>query len=182
MAKLAEAGIASRGVSRGLDHGVWSGFTVAFDPETNPLNVPLVQASLFGNESPQAHYALGRAVSSLRDEGVLIIGAGMTVHNLRDLASVFQGDGSPLPYTTSFDDALREAVETDPKVREERMTAVCRRPDARQAHPHMDHLMPVFVAAGAAHDEWGKQTWTFREGSMGWGQYRFGQLPESANS
>ncbi|KID66018.1 Extradiol ring-cleavage dioxygenase, class III enzyme, subunit B, partial [Metarhizium hybridum] len=178
MVMLSEAGIASRGVSRGLDHGVWSGFTVAFDPETNPLNVPLVQVSLFKSESPSAHYALGRALSALRDEGVVIIGAGMSVHNLRDLHSVFDGDGAPLPYTVSFDNALREAVEADPGEREDRMAAVCARPDARQAHPYMDHVMPVFVAAGAAYEDRGKQTWTFHEGSMGWAQYRFGQLPE----
>ncbi len=51
---------------------------LAFDPEANPLNVPIVQVSLYHNEDPDKHYALGRAVSSLRDEGVLIIGAGMT--------------------------------------------------------------------------------------------------------
>lgn len=150
----------------------------AFDPETNPLNVPLVQVSLFKSESPSAHYALGRAVSALRDEGVVIIGAGMSVHNLRDLHSVFDGDGAPLPYTVSFDNALREAVEADPAQREDKMAAVCARPDARQAHPYMDHVMPVFVAAGAAYEDRGKQTWTFHEGSMGWAQYRFGQLPE----
>ncbi|EFY87086.1 hypothetical protein J3459_013993 [Metarhizium acridum] len=178
MVMLSEAGIASRGVSRGLDHGVWSGFSVAFDPETNPLNVPLVQVSLFKSESPSAHYALGRAVSALRDEGIVIIGAGMSVHNLRDLHSLFDGDGAPLPYTVSFDNALREAVEADPEEREDKMAAVCKRPDARQAHPYMDHLMPVFVAAGAAYEDRGKQTWTFHEGSMGWAQYRFGELPQ----
>ncbi|KAK2591934.1 hypothetical protein QQS21_010376 [Conoideocrella luteorostrata] len=174
---LSEAGISATGVSRGLDHGVWSGFSVAFDPETNPLNVPLVQVSLFKSESPAKHYALGRAVSFLREQGVLIIGAGMSVHNLRDLSSLLQGDGKPLPYTVSFDDALREAVEVDPKDREGKMAAVCKRTDAKQAHPHMDHLMPVFVAAGAAYDDWGKQTWTYHEGSLAWAQYRFGNLP-----
>lgn len=48
------------------------------------MNVPLVQVSLFGNESPGQHYRIGQALESLRDEGVLIIGAGMVVHNLRD--------------------------------------------------------------------------------------------------
>lgn len=100
----------------------------------------------------------------------------MTVHNLRDLRSSW-GNPIPKPYTVSFDNALKEAVEADPKVREEKMTEAARRPDARQAHPWMDHLMPLYVAAGAAGDDWGKQTWTLHEGSMGWGQYRFGDLP-----
>ncbi|KHO01276.1 Extradiol ring-cleavage dioxygenase, class III enzyme, subunit B [Metarhizium album ARSEF 1941] len=178
MLMLSEAGIASRGASRGLDHGVWSGFSVAFDPETNPLNVPLVQVSLFKSESPSAHYALGRAVSALRDEGVVIIGAGMSVHNLADLYTLLEGNTTPLPYTVSFDNALKEAVEADPELREDKMAAVCKRPDARQAHPYMDHLMPVFVAAGAAYEDKAQQTWTLHEGSMGWAQYRFGHVPQ----
>ncbi len=56
----------------------------AFDPKKNPLNVPIVQVSLLGNEDPDQHYRIGRALEKLRDEGVLIIGAGMAVHNLHD--------------------------------------------------------------------------------------------------
>lgn len=56
----------------------------AFDPKKNPLNVPIVQVSLLGNEDPDQHYHLGRALERLRDDGVLIIGAGMAVHNLDD--------------------------------------------------------------------------------------------------
>ncbi|KAI9172360.1 Extradiol ring-cleavage dioxygenase [Paramyrothecium foliicola] len=177
MVMLSEAGIQSYGMKRGLDHGVWSGFHVAFNPKTNPLGVPLVQVSLFKNESPTAHYALGRAVSCLRDEGIVIIGAGMSVHNLRDMSGMFKGDFRPLPYSVSFDEALKKAVETTPEYREKAMAAVCQRPDARQAHPFMDHLMPVFIAAGAAGDNVGKQTWTMQEGSFAWAQYRFGDVP-----
>ncbi|KAL4723435.1 hypothetical protein ACLX1H_009932 [Fusarium chlamydosporum] len=163
MVMLSEAEIQSYGMKRGLDHGVFSGFHVAFNPETNPLNVPLVQVSLFKNEDPHAHYALGRAVSALRDEGIVIIGAGMSVHNLRDMHHMFEGNTEPLPYVVSFDNALKEAVEADPAVRQERMAAVCKRADAKQAHPFMDHLMPVFIAAGAAGEDKGKQTWTLHE-------------------
>ncbi|KAF4450674.1 hypothetical protein F53441_6215 [Fusarium austroafricanum] len=179
MVMLSEAGIQSYGMKRGLDHGVFSGFHVAFNPETNPLNVPLVQVSLFKNEDPHAHYALGRAVSALRDEGIVVIGAGMSVHNLRDMHHMFEGNTQPLPYVVSFDNALKEAVEADPAVREDKMAAVCKRGDAKQAHPFMDHLMPVFIAAGAAGEDKGKQTWTLHEGSFGWSQFRFGDVPSS---
>jgi aromatic ring-opening dioxygenase catalytic subunit (LigB family) len=171
---LLEAGISSAGVVRGLDHGVWSGFTVAFDPDTNPLNVPLVQVSLYDNEDPDAHYALGRAVSSLRDEGVVIIGAGMSVHNLRAMHS---SDPRPQPWAVSFDEALKEAVLTPPQYRQDRMREVTMRPDARKAHPTTDHLMPVYVAAGAAAEEQATQIWTMQEGSFAWAQYRFGEVP-----
>jgi aromatic ring-opening dioxygenase catalytic subunit (LigB family) len=155
---------------------VFSGFNVAFDPTSNPLRCPLVQVSLFNSEDVNAHYALGRAVSSLRDDNVVIIGTGMTVHNLRDMRFLMR-NSEPLPYAVSFDEALKEAVEADPAVRQERMAAVAKRPDARQAHPWMDHLMPVYVAAGAAGDDPGQQIWTMHEACFAWGQYRFGQVP-----
>ncbi|OTB02859.1 hypothetical protein M426DRAFT_322281 [Hypoxylon sp. CI-4A] len=172
---LTNAGIKAKGVTRGLDHGVWSGFNVAFHPEENPLGVPLVQVSLFSNQDPDSHYRLGQAVASLRDEGIVIIGAGMSVHNLRDLFAT-QGDLQPMPYTVSFDEALKEAVESPPSERQARMREVASRPDAKQAHPRFDHLMPVYIAAGAAGDDAGKRTWTMHEGSLGWAQYRFGQV------
>ncbi|KAK6086057.1 aromatic ring-opening dioxygenase [Seiridium cupressi] len=172
---LSDAGIKAKGVTRGLDHGVWSGFHVAFDPEENPLNVPIVQVSLYHNEDPDMHYRLGQAVSSLREGNVVIIGAGMSVHNLRDFFAT-RGDPTPLPYTVSFDEALKAATESAPAERQVKMAAAARRPDARQAHPRMDHLMPVYVAAGAASEEQAKRTWTLHEASMAWSQYRFGNV------
>ncbi|KAI1334682.1 Extradiol ring-cleavage dioxygenase, class III enzyme, subunit B [Xylariaceae sp. FL0016] len=173
---LGQAGIKAEGVTRGLDHGVWSGFHVAFHPEENPLNVPLVQVSLYSNQDADAHYRLGQAVAALRDENIVIIGAGMSVHNLRDFM-ITRGDPKPLPYSVSFDEALKDAVETPPKERQAHMAAVTKRPDARQAHPHFDHLMPVYITAGAAGEDEGKRTWTLHEGSMAWSQYRFGKVP-----
>lgn len=57
--------------------------SLVFNPEENPLDVPLVQVSLYNNEDPNKHYELGQAISKLRSEGVVIIGSGMAVHNLR---------------------------------------------------------------------------------------------------
>lgn len=143
------------------------------------MKVPLVQVSLYDSEDPDQHYRLGQAVAPLRDEGVVIIGAGMSVHNLRDLWDVMSSDdpSRPLPYAVSFDNALKEAVEAPVAERQFRMAAVCGRPDAKQAHPSMDHLMPVHVAAGAAGSDLGKQLWTLPEGSLSWAQYRFGDVP-----
>ncbi|KAK7751092.1 hypothetical protein SLS62_006921 [Diatrype stigma] len=149
---------------------------MTFHPEHNPLNVPIVQVSLYMSEDPDKHYRLGQAVSALRDEGVVIIGAGMSVHNLRDYM-LTRGQPTPLPYSVSFDEALKDAVEAPPQERQVRMAVITGRPDARQAHPRMDHLMPVYVAAGAAGNDVGKRTWTLHEGSFAWAQYRFGDLP-----
>jgi 4,5-DOPA dioxygenase extradiol len=107
---LKTAGISAKGVSRGLDHGVFAPFTVAFNPESNPLNVPLVQVSLFDSDDADQHYKLGEAMQGLREEGILVVVSGMAVHNLRDMWKAMQRP-APMPYSVSFDAALKEAVE-----------------------------------------------------------------------
>ncbi|KAK0908109.1 hypothetical protein LTR02_005116 [Friedmanniomyces endolithicus] len=173
---FSDAGIKVEGVRRGLDHGVWAGFMCAFDPKTNPLNVPVVQVSLFDTEDPDQHYKLGQAISSLRDEGVQIICSGMAVHNLRDMRRAMQQAPKPMPYAVTFDEALKEAAETSPESRQKAMSELLMRPDARKAHPTFEHLLPVYVAAGAAGSDSAKQLWTMAEGSMAWGQFRFGEV------
>ncbi|KAJ5640731.1 Extradiol ring-cleavage dioxygenase class III enzyme subunit B [Penicillium herquei] len=178
---LKEAGIDAKGVKRGLDHGVWASFKCAFEPDDNPLNVPIVQVSLFDTEDPTQHYRLGEAVSRLREENILIIVSGMAVHNLRDMRFAM-GKPQPQPYTVSFDEALKDAVTTAPEERENALTVLLNRPDARQAHPTFDHLLPIHVGAGAAGQDLGKRLWTFPEGSMSWAQYRFGEVGDASSS
>lgn len=163
-------------VDRGLDHGVWVPFKVAFDPNENPLNVPIVQVSLFNSEDPIQHYNLGRAVASLRSQNILIVVSGMSVHNLQDLR-LTMADPKPLPYTVSFDEALKDAVTSHPSDREQNMASLLKRQDARSAHPTFEHLLPIHVGAGAAGDDIGQRLWTLQEGSVAWAQYRFGAMP-----
>ncbi|CAG9993102.1 unnamed protein product [Clonostachys byssicola] len=172
---LETSGIQVERVKRGLDHGIWVGFIAAFNPKTNPLNVPLVQVSLYSNEDPAKHYQLGRALESLRTEGVLIIGAGMAVHNLRDFRAM-RGAPKTMPYAYSFDEALKGAVTADPQDREAKMSELMKRDDMRKAHPTLEHLFPMYIAAGAAGSDVGEQIWTYPEGSLNWAQYRFGQV------
>ncbi|KAK4959245.1 hypothetical protein LTR10_004047 [Elasticomyces elasticus] len=175
---LSEAGIKAKGVARGPDHGVWAGFMVAFNPKTNPLAVPVVQVSLFDSEDADQHYKLGQALSVLRDEGVQIICTGMSVHNLRDFRRLhMMGDKTyNMPYTVAFDDALKTAAETAPEERQKAMKALLQTSDARKAHPTFDHILPIHVAAGAAGNDSGAQTWTMPEGCLAWGQFRFGKV------
>ncbi|KAF2103652.1 putative aromatic ring-opening dioxygenase LigB subunit [Rhizodiscina lignyota] len=176
--KLAVAGIEVERVKRGLDHGIWAGFMVAFDPKKNPLNVPIVQVSLYDNEDPDQHYRLGQALESLRDENILVIGAGMAVHNLRDFRRTL-GTGETMPYAFSFDEALKDAATTKPEERGAKMSALMERSDARKAHPSLEHILPIHVSAGAAGSDPGVQLWTFPEGSLSWAQYRFGKVAEA---
>ncbi|KAJ5229171.1 hypothetical protein N7489_009879 [Penicillium chrysogenum] len=178
---LKKADITAEGVERGLDHGVWASFKCAFEPETNPLNVPVVQVSLFNTEDPDQHYRLGQAVASLREQNILIIVSGMAVHNLRDLRFTF-GSSTPMPYAVSFDEALKDAVTTAPAGRQKAMAELIKRPDARQAHPSFEHLLPIHIGAGAAGEDLGKRTWTFPEGSMSWAQYRFGEVGNASSA
>lgn len=171
--QLRSAGIRAEGTRRGFDHGVWVGLSVAF--KDTPLTVPLIQVSLYSQEDAHLHYKLGQALAPLRDEGVMIIGSGMSVHNLRDFARTYGMKGA-LPYAISFDKALKEAAETPISEREQSMAALLERKDARQAHPTFEHLLPVHIAAGAAYQDAGKQVFTLTEGSLSWGMYRFGEV------
>jgi 4,5-DOPA dioxygenase extradiol len=81
-----------------------------------------------------------------------------------------------LRYAYSFDEALKEAVTADPATRKEKMEALMRRGDARQAHPTLEHILPMYVAAGAAGGDCGEQLWTFPEGSLSWAQFRSGNV------
>src|SRR4051812_20398400 len=86
-------------VSYPIPHAVGNVDTLikAFNPEKNPLNVPIVQVSLFDSEDPEQHHNLGRALSALRSENILIICSGMAVHNLRNMRLGFM-NSEPLSY------------------------------------------------------------------------------------
>ena len=130
--------------------------------------------SLPDTEDPRDFVKLGVAVSRLRSENIVIICTGMAVHNLRDLRFAMQSP-EPLPYTKTFDEALKVAVEVEPASREQSMAGLMQRPDLRKAHPTLEHLLPIYVGAGAAGADQGKRLWTMQEGSMSWAQYRFGE-------
>lgn len=81
-------------------------------------------------------------------------------------------------YAFSFDEALKEAATAKPEERRAVISALMKRSDARQAHPTVEHILPMFVAAGAAGEDVGERLWTLPEGSLSWAQYRFGKAGE----
>ena len=134
-------GIASRSdAKRGLDHGTFVPFRLMY-PQAD---IPLVQLSLQRGYDPARHLHIGAALAPLRDEGVLIVGSGMSFHNL---ARIFDGERED---AERFDAWLTAAVTGDPVRRAQLLTRWSAAPAARVAHPEEDHLAPLFVAAGAA--------------------------------
>ena len=125
---------------RGLDHGVFVPLKVAF-PDAD---IPVVEMSLDRNLDPALAFDVGAALAPLRDEGVLIVGAGMSFHDLRLYGRPQANDPSKL-----FDDWLVETA-ANPAERRDRLTAWSRAPAAKIAHPREEHLLPMMVAAGAA--------------------------------
>ena len=141
------AGLATaEDAQRGLDHGVFVPFMLVL-PDAD---VPIVEISLRADLDPAVHLRAGAALGALRDEGVLVVGTGMSFHNMRMF-----GPGAAEP-SKRFDAWLTEAV-TAPSA-EARNDALIHweaAPAARASHPREEHLLPLMVAAGAAGDDVG---------------------------
>ncbi|MCD6009789.1 MAG: class III extradiol ring-cleavage dioxygenase [Pseudomonadota bacterium] len=143
-ALLGGAGFTSEAESaRGLDHGVFIPMKVIYPA----ADVPIVQLSLRQGLEPAEHLAMGRALAPLRREGVLIVGSGMSYHNMRR----FRFDDSTLdPDSVRFDEWLAETVALPAPAREQRLSDWAAAPGGRAAHPREEHLLPLHVVAGAA--------------------------------
>ena len=142
---IESAGMPARlDAERGFDHGTFCPLVVMY-PEAD---VPVVQLSLRAGLNPAEHLALGRALAPLRDEGVLIIGSGLSYHNLRAL-----GPAGKAP-SAAFDQWLQDTlIEATPVERSIQLVNWEKAPAARHAHPREEHLIPLMVAVGAAENE-----------------------------
>jgi len=142
---LGDAGIESaEDEARGFDHGVFVPFLLIY-PQAD---IPIVQLSLQAGLDPAAHLAIGEALAPLRDQGVLIVGSGMSYHNLRHF---FDNREAGNAAARAFDDWLDDAVcDPDPGVRNRKLRDWSQAPGACEAHPREEHLLPLMVAAGAA--------------------------------
>lgn len=142
---IQSAGMAARiDEQQGFDHGTFAPLAVMYPK----ADVPVLQLSLKSGYDPAEHIAVGRALAPLRDEGVLIVGSGLSYHNLRSM-----GPAARVP-SRQFDDWLQQAVvESTPARRTAQLLDWSHAPGARQSHPSEDHLVPLMVAVGAAEDE-----------------------------
>jgi aromatic ring-opening dioxygenase catalytic subunit (LigB family) len=151
--------------ARGWDHGVFIPMKVAVPG----ADIPLVQMSLRADLDPADHIAIGRALAPLRDEGVLVVGSGMSFHNLR-----VRGPAAIEP-SAEWDAALTDAVtDRDPVRRAKRVADWRTLPHAQFAHPREEHLLPLMIALGAGGD--GEAVRDHASTVLGWAVsgYRFG--------
>jgi 4,5-DOPA dioxygenase extradiol len=128
----------------GLDHGTWSVLVHAY-PDAD---IPVVQLSIDGSQSAEYHYAIGRALAPLRDEGVLIIGSGDVVHNLRMMQ---RSNATAFDWALRFETKVRELIEArdhQPLINYESLGR-----DATLSIPTPDHYLPLLYVLGAQQDD-----------------------------
>jgi aromatic ring-opening dioxygenase catalytic subunit (LigB family) len=136
---------------RGYDHGTFVPLKLTF-PEAD---MPTIQLSLEEGLDSARHIAIGRALQPLREEDVLLVGSGMSFHNMR----AFQ---ARIPravlaaQSEAFDAWLRQVVTLEPATRDAELTRWQAAPSARFAHPREEHLLPLMVMAGAAGEDLGR--------------------------
>ncbi|KAK6458431.1 Extradiol ring-cleavage dioxygenase, class III enzyme, subunit B [Scheffersomyces xylosifermentans] len=197
---LEEKGFNSTLTERGVDHGVWVPFKVAFsdyntltkNPPENPgLDLPdtaVIQVSLTSNDRDFVkHFKLGEALSTFRENLLwdeekkkyltgLVICSGMSVHNLRDLGRSFSQPGGVMPYVKPFNKLLTDTLTKSDdlldgllKLQTNNKTLLY------NAHPTLEHLVPVVVASGIANNKLPvKELYNDQLASLGWGVYQFG--------
>ena len=140
---LETAGIGVReDAQRGYDHGLFAPMAVIFPN----ADVPVLQLSLRRGLDPREHLALGRALAPLRAEGIAIIGSGLSFHNLRAF-----GPQAREP-SAAFDAWLDATLRLPLDERAQALIDWEQAPAARLAHPREEHLLPLMVAVGAAHE------------------------------
>lgn len=163
---LEKAGLpTAEDAQRGFDHGTFVPLKLTF-PEAD---VPTLQLSLQEGLDPARHLTIGRALAPLRDEGILLVGSGMSYHNLRGFRRP-----EAQPDAEAFDAWLQRASVDDPAARDAALTQWTTAPAARRVHPREEHLLPLMVMAGAAGEERGRITYSDTFGGVRISAVHFG--------
>lgn len=145
--RLAEAGIEARGDrERGFDHGLFVPLRLMY-PDAR---IPCLQISLLETMDPGQHLAIGQALASLRDRNILVVGSGLSFHNMQLLRS---GDDRHRDVIDAFHDWLIDTCcnpELTAETRNQRLCDWAQAPGARLCHPREEHLLPLHLCAGLA--------------------------------
>jgi aromatic ring-opening dioxygenase catalytic subunit (LigB family) len=152
--------------NQGFDHGTFVPLGLMYPN----ADMPIVLLSLKSTYDPAEHIKVGQALASLRDEGILIVGSGLTYHNMRGFGRM---ESKPVSY--DFEAYLNEAVSQPNAARRDAMLIDWQSaPSARLAHPREDHLLPLMVAAGAAGEDTGRRLFVDEVASVAMASYEFG--------
>jgi aromatic ring-opening dioxygenase catalytic subunit (LigB family) len=164
---LAGSGIACRqDPARGFDHGTFVPLGLMF-PQAD---VPIVLLSMKSGYNAIEHIGVGQMLEPLREEGVLILGSGLTYHNMRGF-----GNPASTAVASAFEHYLFDAVtQADPEQRNQMLVDWLDAPGARLAHPREDHLIPLMVVAGAAGADMGERIFVDHAMAVDMGNYQFG--------
>lgn len=130
---------------RNFDHGTFVPLMLMY-PEAD---IPVVQLSLINSFKPAEHIALGKALAPLREQGVLILGSGMSFHNMQ---AFFSANPATQARSEHFDTWLTETLTSSGLSSQEQMLRLAdwqNAPEARFCHPREEHLLPLFVCYGA---------------------------------
>ena len=127
--------------ARGLDHGAWSPLSLIYPK----ADIPVVQLSLQPMKDAQYHYDIGKRLSVLREEGVLIMASGSITHNLRELKWY---QNTPDAWAQEFEDWFVTAIHDNDH--DTLLNAAQLAPHYERSHPRDEHWLPVYVALGAA--------------------------------
>jgi 4,5-DOPA dioxygenase extradiol len=143
---LAQAGFDYKISSdRGLDHGAWEPLMLMYPN----ANIPVTQLSIQPQKGTAYHWQLGKALAPLRQEGVLIIASGAITHNLRAFGQ-YSLEAEPVEWAAAFDDWIAQTI-VQPNINVDDLLNYRQiAPYASQNHPTEEHLLPLFVALGAA--------------------------------
>jgi 4,5-DOPA dioxygenase extradiol len=142
---LANAGIpANLDTTRGLDHGSW---TLLYKMYTK-AEIPVVQISVNPFLEPEKQYQIGKAIKELTNEDILIIGSGVTVHNLR---IINWNQTEPEPWAVQFDDWLIDKMEKQDLISLFQYEKLA--PNAKLAVPRPEHFVPLFIAMGSGSEQ-----------------------------
>lgn len=166
-ALLANAGVkVAEDAQRGFDHGVFVPLSLMY-PDAD---VPILMLSMKSSYDPAEHLRLGQALAPLRDEGVLIVGSGLTYHNMRGF-----GRDASTPAAQAFESWLGATIaEPDAGVRNALLANWEQAPAAREAHPREDHLVPLMVVTGAAGEDPGRALFVDHVMKVPMASYAFG--------
>ena len=173
---------ATEDLTHGFDHGAWIPLTLMFPA----ADVPVVMVSLHRDLDPATHFAIGKAIAGLRNEGTLIIGSGSITHNLRDFFDRYSHspDADFVPrFSHEFDHRVRATLASSTGAdAAHQLAQLLTQPVGRQAHPRTEHFLPLFGILGSSGDTAAKQVHSGFQYGLSMAAYQFDSKPSKGDA